>query len=369
MSVAGTNVLYIDDDPALGRLIQRQLSRHGHEIHLAADGAAGLRRLAAGDIETVVLDHYMPGQDGLAILEQIVALADPPPVVFLTGTSESRIAVAALKAGAADYVVKDAGGDFVDLLDVAIRSAFERARLRREKEAAEREVREARDRFEALAAERHVLMREVNHRVGNSLQLVAAVLHMQASSSSSPETRAALHDANRRVLAIAQVHRRLYASDDVKSVPLGAYLEGLIDDLRQSADGGRIGDLLSLDADPLTISADAAVTIGIIVTELVINALKYAYPGGSGPIRVTLRAKDCPGRYVLTVEDEGVGRPGAAVASGGLGRTIIRAMAAKLDSVLDYEDAGPGTRARLVFALPREASGGALTGTWQVRPG
>ena len=352
MNVTGPRLLYIDDDPGLGRFVQRELERQGYEVRLATDPASGLVELGRGRYDAVALAHCTPSQDGLRTLDDILALPDPPPVIFVTGTSESRIAVAALKAGAADYVVKDVGGEFVELLDAAVRSSMADVQLRREKALADQEIREARDRFEALAAERHVLMQEVNHRVGNSLQLVAAFLLIQASSSSAPETRAALAEANRRVLAVAQVHRRLYASDDVKSVALGSYLEGLIEDIRLSTDAEGIGDLLSFEGDEVMIDADDAVAIGIIVTELVINAMKYAYPGSHGAIRVKLEAKGPDGRYRLCVEDEGVGKAqGSEAESTGLGGTIIRTMASRLDTAVRYEAGHPGTRASMDFAV------------------
>jgi two-component sensor histidine kinase/CheY-like chemotaxis protein len=355
LSVPSHRLLYIDDDPALSRFVQRQLGRLGHTVETAADGDSGLARLAEGGFDAVALDHYMPGRDGLDVLDAIRALPDAPPVIFVTGTSESRIAVSALKAGATDYVVKDVGGEFVELLEAAVRSAVAGVVLRRDKEAADRAIVEARDRFEALAAERQVLMREVNHRVGNSLQLVAAFLHLQANGSASAETKDALNEANRRVLAIAQVHRRLYTSDDVKAVALDSYLSALVGDLRESSDASDAVDQLSLDAVPVMIDADSAVTIGVIVTELVINALKYAYPGGSGPVRVRLEAGEDDRHYRLVVEDDGVGKSGGdkrgGPASSGIGRTIIKAMASKLDTTVAYDDAETGTRAVMAFAM------------------
>ena len=353
MAAPSVRLIYIDDDPALGRLVQRQLERRGHYgVTVATTGEDGLAHIVAGGVDAVALDHYMPGQDGLATLERICALPAPPPVIYVTGTNESSIAVAALKAGAADYVVKDVQGDFPHLLDAAIRSAIESAALRRERAAAEREIKEARDRFEALAAERQMLLREVNHRVGNSLQLVAAFLHMQATSA-APETRTALAEANRRVLAIAQVHRRLYSSDDVKVVALHQYLDGLVEDISQSNEADGAAVQLSLEADEVDIDPDNAVTIGVIVTELVINAMKYAYPDGQGPIRVRLNRLDGT-RCLLSVEDDGVGKGDAqeqAPTRSGIGRTIIRAMASKLATTVDYRTEGRGTQARMHFEI------------------
>src|SRR6202012_1147865 len=102
------------------------------------------------------------------------------------------------KAGAADYVIKDTQGEFIPLLAAAIENALGKARTLRDKEAAEAEGRAARDRFEALAAERAVLLREVNHRVGNSLQLIAAFLQLQATASKSDNVKAALTSATSR---------------------------------------------------------------------------------------------------------------------------------------------------------------------------
>ena len=177
------NVLYIDDDEGLRRLVSRALEREGIRVVSASDGESGLRALAAQEFDVIALDQNMPGLDGLATLARIHAIANHPPVIFVTGAQDSKLVVTALKAGAFDYVVKDAQGEFIPLLKAAFQSAVEAMRLRRAKEEAEAEVRRARDRFETLAEERAVLLQEVNHRVGNSLQLIAAMLQMQSQAS------------------------------------------------------------------------------------------------------------------------------------------------------------------------------------------
>src|SRR6201987_1698766 len=289
MLPATPTVLYIDDDEALARLVERGLTRRGFKVVRAASGTDGLDRLRTGGIDVVALDQYMPGLDGLETLEQIRALADAPPVVFVTASQDSNIAVTALKAGAAAYLVKDARGDFIPLLQVAVDGALRQAELERARAEAEAEIHASRDRYAALAAEREVLLRDVNHRVGNSLQIIASLLHLQASSSGQEDVKAALTNAMGRVAAVAQGHRRLYTSHNLKTVMLNQYLEALLEDLRRSAEGNRMSRL-TLKADPIEIDPDRAVAIGIIVNELVMNAVKYADPEGAGPSHVDRRA-------------------------------------------------------------------------------
>lgn len=345
-------VLYIDDDEGLRTLVQRALGREGIAVTCAADGESGLKALAAGEFDVVALDLYMPGPSGIDILERINALDNHPPVVVVTGLQDSRMAVTALKSGAFDYVIKEVDGEFIFLLKAAMQTAVEAMRLRRAKEAAEAEVRAARDRFEALATERALLMREVNHRVGNSLQLIASMLTLQSNATESSDVRQAMADATGRVMAVAQVHRRLYTSDDVQSVSVDQYLEALMEDLRRSAESNKLAQL-TLSSDRITVDPDRAVAIGVIVNELVTNALKYAYPDGQGPVRVAIRNQD-GGQAELVVEDDGLGvKPNSMPKSTGLGQRIVRAMGEKLNARIELDPDHAGTRVRISFALQR----------------
>jgi two-component sensor histidine kinase len=347
MNSANPTLLYIEDDPALARLVDRGLTRLGFKVIHAASGGEGLQRLQQGGIDVVALDQYMPGLDGLETLEQILAIPDAPPVVFVTAAQDSNIAVNALKAGAADYLVKDAQGDFIPLLQVAVNGALRQARLQKARDAAEAEVHASRDRYAALAAERELLLREVNHRVGNSLQIIASLLHLQANSSTQDDVKAALTNAMGRVAAVAQVHRRLYTSHDLKSVLLNQYLDALLEDLRRSAEGNKMSRL-TVTAEPIEIDPDRAVAIGIIVNELVMNAVKYAYPDGSGPIHVDLRAEG--DELVLSIADDGVGlNVKTDPRSTGMGQRIVTAMATKLDARVERDPAHVGTRIVLRF--------------------
>jgi two-component sensor histidine kinase len=347
MTAPASTLLYIDDDEALARLVHRGLTRLGFNVVHATNGEAGLARLQEGGIDVIALDQYMPGLDGLETLERILAIPDAPPVVFVTASQDSSIAVTALKAGAADYLVKDMLGDFIPLLHVAVDGAIKQAMIRKARDDAEAEVHASRDRYAALAAEREVLLREVNHRVGNSLQIIASLLHLQANSSGQEDVKAALTSAMGRVAAVAQVHRRLYTSHDLKSVLINQYLEALLEDLRRSAEGNKMSRL-TLKAEPIEIDPDRAVAIGIIVNELVMNAVKYAYPDGAGPIHVVLNGTGDD--LELSIADDGVGLNAKAdPRSTGMGQRIVTAMAQKLDAAVERDPGHNGTRMVLRF--------------------
>lgn len=337
-------VLYIDDDPGIGRLVQKTLQAGGFDVELAYSGDEGLELVRSRPFDIVALDHHMPGMVGLQVLKEIRALPNPPPVVYVTGSEDSRVAVAALKAGAIDYVWKDVQGHFRELLMQAVQTSLEQERLRRDMEAAETEIRLARDRAE-------LLLKEVNHRVANSLAIVAGLLALQRHSLSDPGAQDLLDQMSARIIAIAGVHRRLYTSQDVTAVDLKEYLTSLIEDLKRAmGDAGR-NHPVHLNCVPLSIPTDKAVSIGIVVTELVTNAYKYAYPDrADGEIRVDVSMRE--GQVVLTVEDDGVGLGKTQMAGGTrLGTRVMTSMTSSIGGKLDFSGGDSGTRAMLTFPV------------------
>jgi len=340
---AGPCILYVDDDPGIARLAQRTGEAHGYRVETAASGKAALERIQRGGVDLVALDHHMPGQTGLDILPQIRALPEPPPVIYVTGAEDSHIAVAALKAGAVDYVWKDVRGQYRELLMVAVKDALEKESLRRAKAEADHEMRLARERAE-------LLLKEVNHRVANSLALVGSLARLQANAVADLAAKEALKEIQVRIAAIAGVHRRLYTSEDVQVVDADAYLKSLVEELERSMNASGCEHAVRLRTDPVRIPTDRAVSLGVLVTELVTNAYKYAYPDcAAGEIRVSLKGEG--GEVVLAVEDDGVGWRGEGPARGsGLGMRIVSAMAANLGSAVTFDAERPkGTCATLRF--------------------
>ena len=338
-------ILYIDDDPELARLVQRALGRRGYAVENVASGEAGLARLAEGGVDAIALDHFLSVGTGLDFLKSLREIPTRPPVVYVTAVADANVAVAALKAGAADYVAKTVGDEFFELLGTAIDQAIEKGRLQFEHERAEREVREARDRAE-------VLLHEVNHRVANSLALVAAFAALQAESVSDPSVRSALGEIQNRITAIAGVHRHLYTSRDVRVVEMSDYLATLLRDLEATFQNAGHASTVRLAAEHIDVPTDKAVTIGVLVTELVTNAFKYAYPTHQpGEIRVGLH-KFHDGKITLSVEDDGIGWTGKGTIKGtGAGSNIINSLAEGLGSHFGYAHATTGCKATLEFEV------------------
>jgi two-component sensor histidine kinase len=207
-------------------------------------------------------------------------------------------------------------------------------------------MRAARDRAEMLLA-------EVNHRVANSLALVISLIGIQMRSAENTAAKSALDETRARVQAIAQAHKRLYEGQNVQQVALNEYLAGIIDQFKLTAEAEG-GIHVRYELEPLHLSTDASISLGVILSEWILNAFKYAYPNGLGEVRVRL-ATTGAGQGTLQVEDDGVGRSETAQAKGtGLGTKIASAMAANMSGKIEYEARSAGTCAKVIFPLPEQ---------------
>ncbi|WP_312223699.1 sensor histidine kinase [Rhizobium rhizoryzae] len=191
-----------------------------------------------------------------------------------------------------------------------------------------------------------VLTQEASHRVKNSLSIVAGLLSLQARSADNEDVSRALRAAGHRVQTVAAVHDRLWRNNDVRSVDLGSFLSELCDQLGAAGTGAAI----HCRGETVKINTDQAVTIGLLVNELVTNAIKYAFPDHAGEVNVQI-ASTKDGHLRLSVQDNGAGLPEMFDPNGknGLGVKLIRSLSKQLGGEPAWERLDRGTRFALDF--------------------
>ncbi len=200
-----------------------------------------------------------------------------------------------------------------------------------------------------LLREKAILFQELQHRVANSLQIIASVLMQSARRVSSVETRGHLVDAHSRVMSVAALQQQL-AGAKLSDVHLRPYFTELCESIGASMIHDHEKLKLEVRADEGVASPDASVGLGLIVTELVINALKHAFPAQRGGTIVVSYQSEGPD-WTLSVSDDGAGLPkGAVPAKAGLGTSIVDAVAKQLGAKVIVADANPGTRVSIVHA-------------------
>ncbi|ARR52390.1 histidine kinase [Rhizorhabdus wittichii DC-6] len=193
-----------------------------------------------------------------------------------------------------------------------------------------------------LLREKAILLQELQHRVANSLQIIASVLMQSARRVQSEEARGHLHDAHSRVMSIASLQQQLAASR-LGEVELRGYFTQLCESLGASMIRDHDQMSIAVTVDGSSVNADISVSLGLIVTELVINALKHAFPGDRGG-KIFVDYRSHRSDWTLSVSDDGVGTPETlAAAKPGLGTSIVEALARQLDATVAIEDCSPGT--------------------------
>jgi two-component sensor histidine kinase len=245
-----------------------------------------------------------------------------------------------LEASVAPIALPEGRGVLISVRDVTARRGAERAR-----EQALVEVR-------AALAEREVLLKEIHHRVKNNLQIVSSLLSMQSDREVSADARAALGESVHRVRSMALIHQKLYSGDDLARIELDGYARTLASELCSAlAPAAK----LEFDTEPTELDVEQAVPCGLLLNELVVNALKHARdPEGRCTVRIAIRREGDQVR--LAVSDEGPGMPpGFDLArlrrTSSLGMRLIAALSQQLRATLRLE---PGPGARWVMLVPTD---------------
>jgi PAS domain S-box-containing protein len=231
-----------------------------------------------------------------------------------------------------------------------------------ERRDAEQEKQRLLEHTEELLEQQTTLLREMRHRIANSLQIIASILLLKAGSVTSEETKKELRAAHQRVMSVAAVQGHLQASDGIEQIEMGPYLTKLGGGLASSMVSPERNTQIRVVANAGTLPTSHAVSLGLIVTELIMNALKYAFPDGHKSARIRVTFEKAAADWKLTVSDNGVGRRQSqeAANSTGLGTVLVAALAKQLNAVVTEPPTKKGliievTRATFASRLPRAA--------------
>jgi len=206
--------------------------------------------------------------------------------------------------------------------------------------------------------EKELLLKEIHHRVKNNLAVIGSLLYLRSGAMRDEDSRRILDECRERVRSMALVHERLYQSEDLSEVDFGEYAAELANEMLRNSSAARSDVRLVLDIDPTPLGIDRAIPCGLILTELISNALKHAFPDGrSGTLRVEL-GKGASGGLDLVVADDGVGLPESDVSDddGTLGLRLVRSLARQLDAEITILRRRPGTEVRLCLEAQDEAA-------------
>ena len=328
-------IVNVNDDEATLYATSRVLRKVGFTVLEARTGEEALEVIQRERPPLVVLDVNMPGISGIEVCRRIKQDPHTRSTMVLQ-TSATNVAlsdrVGALTAGADSFLIEPVEQEeLVAVVRALLRLHHSETKLR------------------TMLDERNVLLREINHRIKNSLQLVTSILNLQ-SQEFTGQARERFQHAVSRVMAIASVHERLYQDDDPMTVAMDEYISSLCVGLSNASilDPGRT--TIAVHVERVRLPTEMAVPVALIVNELVTNSLKYAQsPDNRNVINVSL-VRLPSGELRLTTSDNGRGGEGPSAAEQtGLGRRLVDTFVKQLSGQIRTEASSAGYDVEIVF--------------------
>ena len=308
-------ILYVEDDAALARLLQKRMERQGLNVDVASTAEAALERLASEAYDLLLVDYNLPGMSGLDLLDRVNARPNPTPVVLLTVGGDERIALQALEKGAADYAVKDINQTYLDLLPAIMVAAFTRERLQRENAQQREELTLAKEKAEQANAAKSRFLATMSHEIRTPMNVVTGLATVLARSE--------LNDQQKKIVETLRTNADLLLKLINDLLDISRIEDGRIElETMAFAPGAILTDIHTMFAQDiarkgldfrvddrtqgLTVEGDRT-RLQQVVMNLASNALKFT---DAGEVRLSATAERLPGgrcRLDFTVSDTGIG--------------------------------------------------------------
>jgi two-component sensor histidine kinase len=327
-------ILVVDDDRQNVELLKNMLESLDYEPQAAYSGLEALEKLAP-DLDLVLLDVMMPMIDGFEIARRI---RNHPqfgdlPIVMVTILDSRQDRLRAVESGANDFISKP-----IDMLELRVRLA---SLLK---------MKHAQDRIKSSLREKEVLLREIHHRVKNNLAIVSSLLRLQSRYTTDDFHCRMFKDTQNRIRSMALAHEKLYQTDNLAELKMSEYIDNLVDHLLVSFKTLGKPVRVTRSLDEVYLGLETVVPVGIIVTELLSNCFKHAFPNDNGgEIVISFRATP-EQSYELLVADNGIGMPASINLHNpdSFGLNLVKTFAQQIAGRI-RTDSSEGTRFSLEF--------------------
>lgn len=334
-------MLLVEDSEDDAVLLLRELRRGGYKpVYERVDTPVNmLAALSEERWELIICDHSMPDFSAPAALKLLQEKELDIPFIIVSASIGEDIAVAAMKAGAHDYIMKGNLARLVPAVKRELREAEGRFARRR-----------AEEQIKASLQEKEVLLREIHHRVKNNLQIISSLLNLQAKYLKDEQVLEIFKNSQNRIESMALIHEQLYQSKNFAKIDFADYIRKLVSNLFSAYVVNSDTTKLQLNLEDIFIGIDVAIPCGLIINELLLNSLKYAFPEGkSGIIRVDFYLTEKE-KFVLIVSDNGIGFPKDFDFKNteSLGLEIVNALANQLEGDIQL-DTNNGVEFKIIF--------------------
>ena len=339
-TTANPRILVVEDEGVVAKDIQNTLKSLGYEVSaLASSGEEAIEKAAETQPDLILMDIVLQGEmDGVEAVAQIQSVSDIP-VVYLTAYADEKTLQRAKITEPYGYILKP-------FAESGLYSNIEMALY---KHKAEQQIR-------ASLQEKEVLLREVNHRARNNLQLVSSLLRHQSATIEDEQALQAFRQSQDRVRSIALVHEQPDQARNWSGIDFAGYIRSLTDTLFLSFGADSDVIRLQIDAEDVPMGVDNGIACALIINELVSNSLKHAFPGGrEGEIRIELRSEE--DQFVLMVSDNGVGFPEDSDlrTTETLGLELVHTLVDQLEGTIELDRSG-GSVFKITFGSLRSAT-------------
>ncbi len=305
-------IMIIDDEPTIRQSFAFLLDDHDYKTIQAANGREGLEIFEHEKVDLILVDLRMPEIDGLKVLSRIKLISPNTPLIVISGTGSIGDAVEALHLGAWDYLLKPI--QEYSLLLHAVENALEKAKLIEENQEYQKNleimVAKKTEKINKALEEKKILLKELNHRVKNNLNVIISLLSLKSNTITLEKNAIeAFNECSNLVYSMSMVHEELYQSEDLSEINMESYIEKLAIKMIEI-----YNPIVSIDyklnIDDININISKAIPCGLILTELITNALKYAFNDSSkkGLLKIYFSKLEND-KFQIRVIDNGPGIP------------------------------------------------------------